>query len=78
MAVRAVYEITCEHLPFISVARAVPEATLWVQLVPSQDEYTPFVVTVTEGSTTTVETAFDDGAFVSGYTRVDRRDTRPR
>ncbi|WP_135663848.1 helix-turn-helix domain-containing protein [Halorhabdus rudnickae] len=78
MALRAVYEITCEHLPFVSVAASVPETTLQVQLVASQDEYTPFVVTVTAGAASAVEAAFDSSSFVAGYTRIDHAEDRPR
>ncbi|WP_049941190.1 helix-turn-helix domain-containing protein [Halorhabdus utahensis] len=78
MALRATYEITCEHLPFVSVAASVPEATLSVQLVPSQDEYTSFVVTVTEGPVSALKDAFEDAPFVAGYTRLNKSADPPR
>ncbi|WP_181684947.1 helix-turn-helix domain-containing protein [Halorhabdus salina] len=78
MAVRAVYELTCEHLPFVTVADRVPTATLSVRLVPSQDEYTPFVVTVADGPVVAVEAAFDAVSFVAGYTSVDQSGETPR
>ena len=78
MAVRAVYEITCEHLPFVTVAQRVPAAALSVRLVPSQDEYTPFVVTVAEGPLAAVEAAFEESSFVAGYTSLGQSGEPPR
>ncbi|QGN07351.1 DNA-binding protein [Halorhabdus sp. CBA1104] len=78
MALRATYEITCEHLPFVSMVASVPDATLLVRLVPSQDEYTPFIVTVQEGPAPAVEKAFDEAMFVAGYTRLDESDAPPQ
>ncbi|MWV40531.1 helix-turn-helix domain-containing protein [Natrialba sp. INN-245] len=68
----AEYEITCEHLPLVEVANAVPEATLEIEIGPDQGGHPPFIVYATGGENDAVEQAFDDAAFVGLYTLAGR------
>lgn len=74
----AEYEISCEGLPFVEVAAAVPAATLEVALQPSEDRYAAFDVLVVDGPTAPVERALESSAFVDEWTRVRRADGTPR
>ncbi|WP_121822009.1 helix-turn-helix domain-containing protein [Halostella salina] len=78
MGLVAEYEIVCEALPFVEVAAAVPEATLSVELHPSEEWYTAFVVSVVEGPTDAVERAFESTPFVASYDPVERGDGTSR
>jgi predicted DNA binding protein len=77
MGLVAEYEITCEGLPLVGVATAAPEATLEVELQPSEDWYAAFVVQITDGSVESVEQAFESVTFVEEYTPVQRADGTP-
>lgn len=77
MGLLAEYKITCEGLPFVAVAREVPEATLELEFHPSETQYTAFLVRVTEGPADAVEDAFDSGAFVAEYVPVEREEKTP-
>jgi len=68
MGLIAEYEVDCEALPLVDVARAVPAATLTVQMVPHAKGPSPFIVRVHEGPATAVEDAFRDSDFVAEYT----------
>jgi len=70
MGLIAEFEVGCEALPLVDVARAVPAATLTVQMVPHSDGHTPFLVRVVEGPATAVEDAFADSGFVGDYARL--------
>ena len=70
MGLVAEYEITCEVLPFTEVAAAVPEATLEVEMVPTAEGHTPFVVYVTGGTEPSIERAFESAAFAAEYTLI--------
>ncbi|ELZ95947.1 putative DNA binding protein [Haloferax mucosum ATCC BAA-1512] len=73
----AEYEITCESLPLVAVAAAVPDATLEVRMQPNHGGYTLFIVHVTGGTVESVENAFESAPFVGEYTLVGRtRETR--
>lgn len=68
MDLLAEYEIGCERLPFVTVAKAVPSATLEAEMVPSADGPIPFVLSVVDGPAPAVEDAVDATAFVGEYT----------
>lgn len=73
MGLVAEYEIICEQLPFVGVAAAVPEATLEIDIQPTQDDgYPPFIVHVVHETVVSVERAFESSAFVAEYTLVGR------
>ncbi|MEY7851579.1 helix-turn-helix domain-containing protein [Natrarchaeobius sp. A-rgal3] len=72
MGLVAEYEISCEHLPLVEVATAVPRATLEVEIGPDQGGHPPFIVYAIEGESDAVAQAFDDAAFVASYTPVGR------
>lgn len=77
MGLLAEYEITCEGLPFVAVAKEVPEATLELEFHPSESQYTAFLVRVTEGPADAVEQAFEAGGFVADYVPVEREGATP-
>ena len=77
MSFVAEFEITCEGLPFVEVARTVPSATLAVEFQPSERWYTAFVVGVVEGPAARVEDAFESVSFVEEYIRFEREDETP-
>jgi hypothetical protein len=70
MGLVAEYEITCEHLPLVEVAAAVPEVTLEIELQFNHGDRPPFIVHVTDGPIASVEQAFEAAAFVAEYTLV--------
>lgn len=70
MGLIAEFEVGCEALPLVDVARAVPAATLTVQMVPHSEGHTPFLVRVVEGPTAAVEDAFEDSPFVDEYAHL--------
>lgn len=74
----AEYEITCEGLPFVEVAAAVPDATLEVALQPSEERYAAFDVLIVDGPSASVERILKSTAFVDECTRVRRADGTPR
>jgi hypothetical protein len=68
MGLIAEYEVGCEALPLTDVARAVPAATLTVQMVPNAAGHSPFLVRAHEGPIDAVEDAFEASDFVAEYT----------
>ena len=68
MGLIAEYEVGCEALPLTDVARAVPAATLTVQMVPHAKGHSPFLVRLHEGPVDAVEDAFETSDFVAEYT----------
>jgi hypothetical protein len=70
MGLIAEFEVGCEALPLVDVARAVPAAALTVQMVPHAKGHSPFIVRVHEGPPAAVEDAFRDSDFVAEYTRL--------
>lgn len=80
MGLHAEYEITCEALPLVGVAAAVPQATLAVELQYNHGDRPPFIVHATGGTddsdadstAAAVEDAFAESAFVGEYTLVGR------
>ncbi|WP_436936060.1 helix-turn-helix domain-containing protein [Halovenus marina] len=77
MGYLAEFEITCDALPFVEVAAAVPDATLELEFQPSEDWYTAFIVQVVEGNRKAVEQAFDESPFVDEYIPMQQSDERP-
>lgn len=78
MSVLAEYEIGFERLPLASVARAVPEATLTVEIVATRDGPPPFLVRVEEGDPSAVECALESAAFVGECVDLGPRAGTPR
>lgn len=77
MGLVAEFEIECEALPLTGVAAAAPEATLVLHLQFNHGERPMFLVTVTGGSRTAVESALTDAVDVEEWTLVGRAgDTR--
>jgi predicted DNA binding protein len=77
MGLVAEFDIGCEALPLVTVAAAVPESTLLLELQFNHGERPVFLVTVTGGSGGAVERALTDAADVREWTLVGRAgDTR--
>ena len=74
MALLAEYELGCDALPLVSVARSVPEADIEVQFAPGEGDRPNFTAVVTGDPETVdaVEVAFASTAFVDEYERVGR------
>jgi len=70
MGLIAEFEVGCEALPLVDVARVVPAATLTVRMIPHAKGHSPFIVRVAEGPAAAVEDAFQDSDFVAEYTRL--------
>jgi hypothetical protein len=67
MPLVAEFDIGCEHLPFVGVATAVPDATLVLVLQFNHDELPLFVLSVTEGDQKRVENAIEDAPVTETY-----------
>ncbi|WP_339105455.1 helix-turn-helix domain-containing protein [Haloterrigena salinisoli] len=77
MGLVAEFDISCERLPLVGVAAAVPDAALTLELQYNHGERPPFLATVTGGSPTAIERAFDDAVDVAEWTLVgEAGDTR--
>jgi hypothetical protein len=72
MGLVAEFEITCEALPFVTVAAAVPEADLEVEMQLNHGRDPLFFAYLTGGPTGAVERAFEESTFVGEYTLVGR------
>jgi hypothetical protein len=70
MGLVAEFEIDCEALPLVGVARAVSDATLVLQLQYNHGRRPMFLVTVTGGSQTVIEDALSDAYDVADWTLV--------
>jgi len=68
MGLVAEFDIGCEHLPLVSVAAAVPEATLVLELQFNHDELPLFVLSVTNGDQDLVEETLEAAPVVGTYT----------
>lgn len=71
MTLFAEYELDCDILPFVEVSATVPEATLWLDLKPTQDETQPFVLTLVDGPAGAVEAALESASFVGSATLIE-------
>jgi predicted DNA binding protein len=77
MGLVAEFEIGCEALPLVTVAAAVPESTLTLELQFSHGDRPVFLATAMGGSETAIERALTDAADVREWTLVGRAgDTR--
>ncbi|THE65808.1 DNA-binding protein [Salinadaptatus halalkaliphilus] len=74
----AEYEIGCDRLPLVTVAAAIPEATIDVDIQPTQDDRPPLIAHVDYDDIGALERAFDDVVFVASYTHVGREDDTDR
>lgn len=70
MGLVAEYEITCEALPLVDVATAVPAADLEVVLQVAHGPDPLVLAYLTGGPPAAVEAAFDDSSFVDDWTLV--------
>jgi len=77
MGLVAEFDIGCERLPLVSVAAAVPEATLVLELQFNHDELPLFVLSVTDGDQNVVEETLEATPVVGTYTVLGKAgDTR--
>jgi hypothetical protein len=72
MGLVAEFEIVCEALPFVDVARAVPGAQLDVTIQFNHGNRPLFIAYVTGAEEAAVERAFESSDFVAEYTLVGR------
>ncbi len=70
MGLVAEFEMDCEALPLTGVASAVPDATLIIELQFNHGNRPVFLVTVTGGSQTAVESAFTEAYDIGEWTLV--------
>jgi hypothetical protein len=70
MGLVAEFEIHCEALPLVGVARAVPDADLLLSLQFNHGKRPLFLLTVTGGSPAAIETALTDVADVAEWALV--------
>jgi hypothetical protein len=68
MALVAEFDIECEHLPFVPLARRVPDATLVLTLQFNHDELPLFVLSVTDGTQSTVAETLEELPVAGEYT----------
>lgn len=77
MGLVAEFDIHCPALPLVDVAAAVPEATFVLEMQFNHGDRPPFLVYVTHDRPTETEAAFEESAFVAGYTFIgEAGDTR--
>jgi predicted DNA binding protein len=77
MGLVAAFDIGCEQLPLVGVARAVPEATLVLELQFNHGRRPLFLLTVTDGDAEAIEVALDDAYDGGPWTLVgEAGDTR--
>lgn len=67
MALVAEFDIGCEHLPFVGVAAAVPEARMLLELQFNHGELPIFILSVTDGDRDVLEAEFEDAPVVGSY-----------
>ena len=71
------FDIYCVALPLVGVARAVPEATIVLELQYTHGKRPLFILTVTGGSQATLEAALTDAHDVETWTMIgDSGETR--
>lgn len=78
MGLVAEFDIRCDALPLVGVARAVPEATVVLELQFNHGDRPLFIVTVTDGSRTAVERALTDAFDVAEWTSIGTAGTTRR
>lgn len=67
MGLVAEFEITCEALPLVEVATAVPAATMEVDIQFNHGNRPPFIVHVTRDPADAIKDAFDTSSFVAEH-----------
>lgn len=67
MALVAEFDIHCDHLPFVPVAEALPDATLVLTLQFNHSELPLFVLSVTDGERAAVERAVETAPVTGEY-----------
>ncbi|MGB9933358.1 helix-turn-helix domain-containing protein [Haloarcula amylolytica] len=70
MGLVAEFQIGCEALPLVSVADAVPEASITLSLQYNHGRRPRFLATVTGGSEQAIERAFTDAYDIQEWTRI--------
>ncbi|KAA9399057.1 DNA-binding protein [Haloarcula sp. CBA1130] len=70
MGLIAEFQIECEALPLVSVAHAVPEASISLSLQYNHGRRPLFIATVTGGSKRAIEQALTDADDVQEWTRI--------
>lgn len=70
MSLIAEFEIHCERLPLVSVAAAVPTATLQLELQFNHGPRPVFLLTVTDGRREPLEAALTAAVDVATYTHI--------
>lgn len=70
MGLVAEFDIRCDALPLVGVARAAPEATIVLELQFNHGDRPLFIATVTDGSRTAVEDALTDAFDVEEWTTI--------
>ncbi|MFD1586483.1 helix-turn-helix domain-containing protein [Halorientalis brevis] len=70
MGLVAEFEIDCEALPLVEIARAASDATLRLDLQFNHGKRPLFLVTVTGGSQTAIEDALSDAYDVADWTVI--------
>ncbi len=68
MALVAEFDARCEHLPFVDVARALPEATVVLDPHFNHDALPLFVLSVTDGDQAVVEDVLAEAGEAGEYT----------
>lgn len=70
MGLVAAFDIHCDALPLVGVAKAVPEATIRFEFQFNHGNRPLFMATVTGGSRTAVESALTDAVDVKAWTLI--------
>lgn len=78
MGLVAEFDIRCDALPLVGVARAVPEATVVLELQFNHGDRPLFIATVTDGSRPAVERALTDAFDVAEWTSIGAAGTTRR
>ncbi|ELY86784.1 helix-turn-helix domain-containing protein [Natrinema altunense] len=78
MGLVAEFDIHCDALPLVGVARAAPEATIVLALQFNHGDRPLFLTTVTGGSRTAVEAALTDADDVDEWTVIGTADSTRR
>ncbi|SER79465.1 helix-turn-helix domain-containing protein [Natrinema salaciae] len=78
MGLLAAFDIHCDALPLVGVARAAPEATILLELQFNHGDRPLFMITVTGGSQTAVEAALTDAVDVEEWALIGEADSTRR
>jgi hypothetical protein len=70
MGIIAEFRIDCDALPLVSVAEAVPEASITLALQYNHGRRPLFLATVTSGSEQAIERAFTDAYDIQEWARI--------